>query len=838
MINVQRIEAYEFRGIRSLSIDVGGENFAICGRNGTGKSGIVDALEFGLTGNISRLSGRGTGEISLKEHAPHVDSRNRPDGARVILTVTIPNLAKTVTIERSVKDPLSPKISPASPEVLEVLRQVQSHPEFALSRRELIRYVISAPGDRAKEVQALLQLDAVEDVRAILQRIANSREKEFKPLLRARAQAAEQLLRALEIDEVSAAKILAAVNARRTILGLGPIAKLRATTSLKEGLGLQASLVQPARISKAQALADLQKVRELIDQTRSEEVRGYCATAIERLEALSSDPKTSDSINRERLLSSALAYVEEQACPVCDTPWKADELKAAIAHKLKHFEEIASRRAAVEKICEALAALLEELATAMRAVARHGTLLDRKIDLQHVADFVQSLMVRSKNVGSIVSISASIEAIRELASVPKDVLDAISKVKKAVRAIPEPTEQDAARDYLTVAQERLEAYREAGLAEKRAAAQVSLTRKIYDTYASVSTNVLEGIYKRVEKDFGELYRFINRDDEDKFAAQLTPSIGKLGFDVDFYGRGFFPPGAYHSEGHQDGMGICLYLALMKHLLSDGFTFAVLDDVLMSVDSAHRREVCNLLKRKFANTQFILTTHDEIWLRHMKAAGLIAPTAYIHFRKWNVDHGPAEWEDRDVWREIDEEVARNKVRSAAALLRHYLEFASAEICHRLRAPVEFRGDAQFLLGDLLPAAIGRFNTLLREAKAAAGSWGKNDELTSIEARETEFKSRVAASKVEEWQINPAVHYSEWVALQARDFAPVVRAHRELIQSFICSNAKCLGFLYVLPERGGREEVRCACNGINLNLRKRVKEKVRGTKEPNASRLPLF
>src|SRR5215471_3639991 len=210
MINVQRIEAYEFRGIRSLSIDVGGENFAICGRNGTGKSGIVDALEFGLTGNISRLSGRGTGEISLKEHAPHVDSRNRPDGARVILTVTIPNLAKTVTIERSVKDPLSPKISPASPEVLEVLRQVQSHPEFALSRRELIRYVISAPGDRAREVQALLQLDAVESVRVILQKVANACQREINPLKKSRTQAHDQLLRALQIPEWSTAKVLAA----------------------------------------------------------------------------------------------------------------------------------------------------------------------------------------------------------------------------------------------------------------------------------------------------------------------------------------------------------------------------------------------------------------------------------------------------------------------------------------------------------------------------------------------------------------------------------------------------------------------------------------------------
>ena len=70
------------------------------------------------------------------------------------------------------------------------------------------------------------------------------------------------------------------------------------------------------------------------------------------------------------------------------------------------------------------------------------------------------------------------------------------------------------------------------------------------------------------------------------------------------------------------MGLCLYLALMRHLQKDGFTFAVLDDVLMSVDTGHRREVCALFKKEFPNTQFILTTHDPIWLRHMKSEGLI------------------------------------------------------------------------------------------------------------------------------------------------------------------------------------------------------------------------
>jgi len=62
MIRVESIVIKEFRGIRNLSLDLKGKSFAICGPNGTGKSGVVDALEFVLTGNVSRLSGEGSGD--------------------------------------------------------------------------------------------------------------------------------------------------------------------------------------------------------------------------------------------------------------------------------------------------------------------------------------------------------------------------------------------------------------------------------------------------------------------------------------------------------------------------------------------------------------------------------------------------------------------------------------------------------------------------------------------------------------------------------------------------------------------------------------------------------
>src|SRR5439155_10448258 len=89
VIRIESLEIEEFRGIRKLALQFNGKSFAICGPNGTGKSGVVDALEFIFTGNVSRLSGEGRGDVSLKEHAPHVDRRNDPGKALVRAGVCI-----------------------------------------------------------------------------------------------------------------------------------------------------------------------------------------------------------------------------------------------------------------------------------------------------------------------------------------------------------------------------------------------------------------------------------------------------------------------------------------------------------------------------------------------------------------------------------------------------------------------------------------------------------------------------------------------------------------------------------------------------------------------------
>ncbi|WGT65010.1 ATP-binding protein [Variovorax paradoxus] len=817
MINVESIVIKEFRGVRSLKLALGGKNFAICGPNGTGKSGIVDALDFALTGNISRLSGQGTGALSVREHGPHVDSRTKPKLAVVELTVNIPSLNKTATITRNVHDAKKPLIVPDEPAIRKIFDDVAVHPEFVLSRRELIRYVLAEPAKRSQEVQALLRLNEVEHLRGLFSKIANASKAQLRSAADAKKIEGEKFIRGLALPALNSAAILEKVNEYRNVLRLAPVQALEKDSVLNQGVEPgEADAVPRVKIAKKAALDDLATFRTWIDYISSDVFLGKLGDAQSELEALKADEAYLRDSSQAAFLEKALENFDGENCPVCDTRWDSEEFTEILQKKISKFEEVVARRRKLDEQLRSIVGAFQ----ALRACAELAASLGGQLVPVRAVGALQQYVTRLKNsedsLRKLLPMTDSIAAVEGGGKISAEAMAEFEQIYTAVRDLPEASAQENARVNLALAQERFESYQRASRDWRAADAEFAMAQKISEAYGRVTTSSLETIYKSVEGTFRELYRMVNSDDEANFEAKLQPSLNKLGFDVDFYGRGFFPPSAYHSEGHQDGMGLCLYLALMRHLAGDGFTFAVLDDVLMSVDAGHRREVSQMLKSQFPTTQFIFTTHDDIWLKHMKTVGLVDQKHSIHFRTWNVDIGPTEWDDRDVWLEIENHLTKNNVRDAAALLRHYLEYFAKEVCHSLRAPVEFSGDARYNLGDLLPAAVAKFRKSISAAKAAAQSWGRQfpQELLDLEVAVIDAAK---VSNVEQWQVNAAVHYNEWANLHKNDFAPVVDAYKKLVQVFNC--ASCLGVIYSTPSQGSAEAVRCACGQVNFSLVKK-------------------
>ena len=816
MIKLETAHIEQMRGIRTLDIDFRKCTFAISGPNGSGKSGVIDAIEFGLTGQIGRLTGRGTKGLSVAEHGPHVDKSKVPDEAFVELQVFFPTLGKSVTITRKVSSPKRPKIVPADADVKAALAEVTDHPEITLSRREILRFILVEPTKRSEEIQALLKLDEIGQTRAALNTAQNR-------LQTAQATAAAQvksrrdaLLLHLQISTLLTADLLEAVNKRRKVLGLPKFAELTRDSKLDAGL---AAVGKTSEFNKKSALSDL---RALCDAAKGflDLAREEAAAILAHLTRLENDPALLAALQRRSFVEKGLDLIDGRECPLCDSPWEDEQhLRGHLQAKLAKSEEA---RALQQSLLDSGAAIAKE-------VVRIRALL---LPVQSVAEALRDNALRQllaawgADLEAFKTSLATVDGLTGLkdrlttgwTQVPATFSKTLSAFFEELEARPDQTAALDAQTFLTTAQLRLGDYREAMRKNKAAEIASTAIRAAYKVYCDVLEDELNTLYEEVQEDFSIFYRTINEDDESKFTAKLTPSKGKLDLDVNFYERGLFPPGAYHSEGHQDGMGICLYLALMKRLFGNQFTFALLDDVVMSVDVGHRYQFCKLLRTHFPQTQFIITTHDRLWAEQMKSAGLVTARTSIAFHGWTIDTGPLVESNQKIWDEISAALRKGKVETAAAALRHHLEYVSRLLADQLGATPPFRADGNYELGELLPRVLARMKELYGKAAAAAQSWRNDTEREAVAQRKAALSTAAGASTVEQWAVNKAVHYNEWANFGKKDFEPVVAAFKSLLACFRCET--CQSWLHVTPRRIP-ESLRCGCNSTSFNLRTKSK-----------------
>lgn len=815
MIKLESAHIEEMRGIRKLDIEFGKQTFAISGPNGSGKSSVIDAIEFGLTGEIGRLAGRGTKGLSVAEHGPHVDKTKFPDAAFVELKVFIPSLGKSATITRKIAAPRKPKIVPADADVKAALAEIADHPEITLSRREILRFILVEPTKRSDEIQAILKLDEIGQTRAALNTAQNKLQTAQKNADLQVRTSRDALQRHLQIPTFQAADLLAAVNTRRKALSIAEIEKL--TPDTKVDAGVETGTGQA--FNKQSVLRDLKALSDLIS-TLPDLGKVEAAAILSGVAALEADPALLAALQRRSFIERGLELIDGPDCPLCDHPWGNE------GHLRKHLQAKLSKSRESEKLQDALARNSGDL-------ARHLARLRSMLGPAHMTATTEASAACAKLLAEWMAdldgLKGGLTGIDELlglkerltsgwAQMPKAVVAQLASLTAKVEAKPDHTTTVEAQTFLATAQMRLNDYREAMRKNEAAKIAASAGKAAYDAYCGAMEDELNALYEDVQGDFSTYYRAINEDDEGKFTAKLTPTEGALSLDVNFYERGLFPPAAFHSEGHQDGMGVCLYLALMKRLFGNRFTIALLDDVVMSVDSDHRRQFCRLLKTHFPDTQFVITTHDRVWAEQMRAAGLVKSKTSLAFHSWTVDTGPLVESNEEIWQEIAAALAKGKVEVAAAALRHHLEYASRHLADDLGATPVFRADGNYELGEMLPGVLKQMGVLLGKAADAAQSWGNIEARDAAATRRKALSGSNAAITVENWAVNKAVHYNAWANFGRKDFEPVVVAFKQLLDSFRCGS--CQSWLYASP-RGTAEMLRCQCSAISMNLKVKPK-----------------
>ena len=810
MIQLERIQIEEFRGIRSIDLSLSSKPFVVYGPNGSGKSGIVDGIDFALTGSIARLTGEGTAGVTIQRHAPHVHKRDDPGAAKVSLTVRNTDTGATAVLSRSVKNAAVFTLTPDTPEMRAALAEAMEHPELSLSRRELIKYIVAKPGERAAEVQALLKLEQIDSIRKSLKAASSKATAEERTASSEQQLAEQSFQQHLGLTSLLSTEVLREINARRATLQLAALEELTVDTDVMKGI---ADARKTSTVDLTTSRAEVAALQSIV--TDDSAIREAYAVLSEHVTRFRENPGMMDVIHHRELLKLGLAAATEPRCPLCDLAWEStDQLRDHIERRIAETTAAAEVRATTLAAALAYGGHIRQTREAIDRVLPTARTVGPETLPHLLSSWRDHLLKLEGLLNAFEAITAEESAVSESAHTPEpSTKHEIDELARALQDMPDESAEEAARSFLNIAKDRWGRVRSARASLAQASKVKASATAAYDLYSRTADAALTNLYKTVETDFSRYYQFVNSDDEGAFRAELLPSSGSLDLKVDFYKLGMFPPVAYHSEGHQDGMGVCLYLALVKQLLGPKFRYAVLDDVVMSVDASHRRRFAELLQGEFSDVQFIITTHDEVWARQMRTAGLVTSNAMARFYGWSVDSGPT-YGVGDVWSDIDTAIQAGDISGAAAKLRRALEASLGDIAESIRSSVTYRSDASYDLGTFLGSVNARHKELLGKAGEAAKAWNNQAQLQLVQQLQAQRSTVISEQNAEQWLLNKLVHNNDWANGTEGDFRPVLEAAKEFLDLFKCTNAACGSWITL-----SGDALRCACQTYNLNLRKK-------------------
>ena len=813
------------RGLPEITLQPDGKSMVIWGPNGAGKSGVVDAIDFVLTGRISRLAGEGTAGITLTKHGPHID--HDAESAIVRAVVQIEGFSEPITLQRCMAAPGKLECPEEARLALDQVANIVRRGAVILTRRDILRYVTANAGTRADEIAELLNIQDIETVRASLVRARTELTRNEQ-----NAQSAIDTARAdvnviLQGDTFSDENLLRVINDCRKTLGGEAIAATQ-SAALMKGL-------TPPTVSSTQGPFNTDLFRKAIDNIRNDlrpEALAQVSKFDKHLRHLIAEIKEHAELLSEldhlELTQHAMRFVSEKTteCPVCGTSWPEGQIENRLKTKLVAGKEAETRQSAISKAAGPVASSTLSIQASVHTImematgTKMGEALKDDIDiLASWHDQIEKLLRSLKRpVDSYLEANIpSSEVERLLAPSALEALLGRLEVG-ATRESPTPTPQQTAWDTLTGFQATVPAIERRVLEKEATTLHRSRAEILVQEYEKARDSILNDLYTRIAGRFVELYCVLHEHERDHFGAHIQAEGPSLKFEVDFLGRGVHPPHALHSEGHQDSMGLCLFLALSEELAKGHTDLIVLDDVMMSVDTGHRKDVCRLLNEMFPDRQFLIMTHDKMWSRQLKQERVVEPSHAIEFTGWTVETGPRVHQQKEQWEAIANDLEREDIPEAAFKLRRGGEDFFESACDALGAKVTYNSATQWQLGDWLPAAMDEYKELLKKGRRAARSWGSSEILEKLDVLDSIRSQIYGRTYVEQWAINTSVHYNNWANMSSEDFSPVVDAFRDLQGLFSCSS--CTGLIQALPSGGTPEVVKCPCGKIDWNLKQRA------------------
>ena len=763
---IEKLCLEHFRGATcsvEIEFDTSKPAVMIFGENGTGKSTIIDSIDFVCNEKIGSLMERSSTRAS---HLPSLNCQ----ASDLKVTMTCNHDVWTATLAGTKPSVTGPTARLAA----RILR-----------RSKILNLINAEPRDRYKEIQSFIEVPGVQRSESSLRDVKRNTEQELNSAIQAQQQAAEAL-ETFWKDEGSKGKDYiswACEESKKDSNELGSMVSVlnKMLPAISNAINIR------SRLNTALTEHDAaEKTRKAAEETLANAVKKQ------------GDPNVTGSLITT--LEDAKKYLEEidsaESCPVCQNTIESEVLKQKIQERLYSLKELVefkktlgvAKRATASKVTLVRQAI-NELLNSMKILA--GTVKDCGIKKVEELGVEWEKLEESQD-------STQSEEILKLAH---EALDLIVICEDSLRHSQQETQKTLTQ--LNSIKRHLQTVEEKAKVTSDLNKLLQKLRIILFVVEKQRKDYVDGVLTSISESIEELYSKVHPNENlGNIRFYLDSRYqGSLLFDGSFEGANEITPQAYYSESHLDTLGVCVFLALAKYF-NDCNTIVVLDDVVTSVDQAHMNRFMNLLHNESVNyDQLIIATHYRPWRdRYRYARGPAGNIQLIELLHWSLPRGIRHTKTKLSVEELQyhsqqEPLDRQIVSSKAGIL---LESLLDHLALMYECKISRKAEPYYTLGELTDCIGRRLRTALK-------SQIMQEDGSTID-RETQLGPLITRIAEISWIRNQVgCHWNiSGLDVSDSDIQQFSEATIELANALVCENC---GQLPLRDRTGSYFECRC-------------------------------
>ncbi len=698
MTKIRSISISGFRGVRkTLSLQPNANSCLVYGDNGTGKTTLADAIEWLYFDKVKHLSSEEVGKKG--EGLRNIHLGDAAD-AEVNVEFSDSKLNCTKVLEMD-GDKLQSSISNKSTELVEYL-QFSEQENLLLRYSELVSFVLSTKGEKLRTLSEIIGFGDITKTRDILQKVYRQLSRDIKAsnfenqINHYQSQIIDQLGENVTSDK----QFLSVVGKLISELGIeAPLKTLDDIDGVLEKVKKPDDSGEQKRETFLANLSDrLVNVPVSFDQLEE------CYSAYKgKFDGIVQDIGKLKKLELERLLTAgndvlAKDVHEEESCPLCLVEQSTDDLKSALELRIKDLEavrlenkELKDAKSEYQNALEAARRVLTAATIDPQCLEdeneKHKKLLEKL--LSGIAKFdgpLKSSIVDGKELEVVAALDTErtlLESLDELCK--KDV--------KQLRAAKKNDPKWDAHSKISIATNAYQQIRKMAVVQQKIELQRDAMEDVFRKFLDVQKQAMQSFLLTYSTRIDQIYQFLNPGERVE-NIRLVPiekgdDLVGLTIEYDFlHAKAVSPPQKYLSESHLNCLGIAVFLASVEAFNKKN-KFIMLDDVISSFDTDHRKRFSDLIVEEFDKYQVFLFTHEQAWFDIVKNR--------VKSKGWNVLN--VKYNDTEgthfgtVPKSLKEEIQSRLSSGGEAglgnLVRIYLENLLKHVAQHLEVKVAYR-----------------------------------------------------------------------------------------------------------------------------------------------------